>query len=67
MFKAALDILQHKVPLMKERGLTKATCHCKSCGGRDTVIILRATKPGSRGEIVRWSCTAEGCGNRGMT
>lgn len=67
MFKAALYVLEKKVPQMVERGLTKATCHCKSCGGKNTVIINRAAKPGPRGQIVRFWCTAEGCGMRGMT
>lgn len=65
-FEAALDILQNKVPKMRERGLDVAKCHCKSCGGKNTVVIFRG-KPGSRGEVVRWQCRAEGCGNRGMT
>lgn len=67
MFEAALDILQNKVPLMAKRNLTKAKCNCKACGGKDTVIISRAARPGPRGEIVRWHCTSQGCNNRGMT
>lgn len=66
-FKAAMDILEDKVPKMVERGLTRAKCHCKSCGGKNTVIIVRDPKPGRRGQVVRWSCKAEGCGFMGMT
>ena len=65
MFEAALDILQVKLPKMRERNLTKAKCNCKACGGKDTVIIVR--HPGRRGDVVRWACKAEGCSNRGMT
>lgn len=65
MFEAALDILQNKLPLMRERKLNKAKCHCKACGGKNTVIITRY--PGKRGDVVRFWCTTEGCHNRGMT
>jgi hypothetical protein len=67
MFEAALYVLEKMVPKMVERDLTRATCHCRACGGKDTVLILRQRKPGSRGQVVRWHCRAEGCGNRGMT
>lgn len=65
MFEAAMYVLNEKVPQMVERGLSAAKCNCKSCGGKNTVIIQQ--KPGPRGRIVRFWCTAEGCGMRGMT
>lgn len=65
IFGPALYVLQEKLPQMRERGLTKATCHCKACGGKNTVVISR--QPGKRGDIVRFACKTEGCGNRGMT
>lgn len=65
-FGPALYVLQEKVPQMVQRNLFKASCHCKACGGKDTVIITRL-KPGSRGEVVRWYCKTDGCHNQGMT
>lgn len=64
-FNVGLDILQNKVPKMRRLGLSKATCHCGFCEGKDTVIITRF--PGRRGDVVRWKCKVEGCGNMGMT
>lgn len=65
MFRASMYVLSEKVPQMVERNLTVATCHCKACGGKNTVTIQRREKPGSRGQVVRFWCKAEGCGMRG--
>lgn len=64
-FEAGLHVLQ-LVPKMVKLNLSKAKCHCKACKGKNTVIIIRG-KPTGRGETIRWACTTEGCGNRGMT
>lgn len=66
MFEGPLYVLQKMVPKMVARDLKRATCHCKSCGGRDTVLIQRG-KPGPRGEVIRFKCKTAGCSNMGMT
>lgn len=58
----AIRIINKFKPRMEKRGLRAATCHCKFCGGKDT-IVMQLGRFKHRGNYpFHFNCRTKGCG-----